>query len=86
MNNHQNKTRINPRIDSKLITIMKSHCCNAKVNEQDFIAHCIAKELKIPLNINFTVDEEYYRNHQIELINNQIECLEAKKKELMEDI
>lgn len=79
------KTRINPRIDSNLITIMKTHCCNSEVNEQDFIAHCIAKELEVPLNINFTVDEDYFINHQIDVINKQIECLEAKKRELMEE-
>lgn len=77
------KTRINPRLDDNLVTIMKTYCCNNEINEQDFIAQSIANELNIPLNCNYMVDEEFFIKHQISILNKQIECLEHKKEELL---
>lgn len=77
-----NRIRINPRIDTNLIQIMKRHCHCEKLNEQDFIADAIAEKLNIPLNLNHMIDEKYYAKYQIKEIENCIEKLETQKKEL----
>ena len=86
MNTYKNKTRINPRIDEKLIRIMKRHCKCEKIPEQDFIASAIADKLNIRLNLNFMIDEGTYAEHQIKEIDNCIKQLEAKKREYEEEL
>lgn len=76
------KTRINPRIDTNLIKIMKRHCKYEHLNEQDFIADAIVEKLKLSLNLNHMIDESYYAEYQIKEIENCINNLEQEKKEL----
>lgn len=77
------KTRINPRIDSNLIKIMKRHCKCENLNEQDFIADSIAEKLNVPLNVNHMLDETYFKEYQIREIDNCIDKLQQQKKELL---
>lgn len=76
----ETKTRINPRIDTHLIRIMKRHCKCEHINEQDFIADAIAEKLNVPLNLNHMLDESYYAEYQIKEIENCIDKLEKEKK------
>lgn len=76
------RTRINPRIDTNLIKIMKRHCKCEHIAEQDFIAEAIADALKVPLNLNHMLDESYYAEYQIREIDNCIDKLIKQKKEL----
>ena len=76
------KTRINPRIDTNLIRIMKKHCKCDKINEQDFIADAIAEKLNVPLNLNHMIDESTYAEHQIHEIEECINKLKKEKKSL----
>lgn len=80
------RTRINPRIDTNLVKIMKRHCKCEKIAEQDFIAEAIASQLQVPLNLNHMLDETYYAEYQIREIDNCIDKLEKQKKELQKVI
>lgn len=83
---YKTKTRINPRIDSNLIKIMKRHCKCEHLNEQDFIADAIAEKLKVPLNLNHMLDESYYAEYQIREIDNCIDKLQKQRKQLEEKL
>lgn len=76
------KTRINPRIDTKLIKIMKRHCKCENINEYQFITSAIAEKLNVPLTSQYTVDNEYYVKAQLKEVENCIDKLEARKREL----
>lgn len=80
------RTRINPRIDTNLVKIMKRHCKCEKISEQDFIAEAIAHSLNVPLNLNHMLDETYYAEYQIREIDNCIDKLEKQKKELQKKV
>ena len=83
MSKHENKTRINPRIDTNLIDLMKTHVCGLdNINQQDWIAEAIADKLGVRLNLNHMLDEEYYINLEISKLENCITKLTEKKKKL----
>lgn len=83
---YPNKTRINPRIDTNLIKIMKRHCKCEHLNEQDFIADAIAEKLHVPLNLNHMLDEAYYAEYQIREIDNCIDKLKKQRQKLEEKL
>lgn len=80
------KTRINPRIDSNLIQLMKRHCKCEHIKEQDFIAEAIAEKLNVPLNLNYMLDESYYTEYQIREIDNCIDKLKKQRQKLEEKL
>ena len=80
------KTRINPRIDSKLITVMKQHVKCTNLNESQFISLAIADKLKIALDENYSISNKNYAEIQIKEINDCINKLNEKKKELKKQI
>ena len=66
MNTYTNKTRINPRIDSRLIDLMKTHICGLNgISQQDWIAEAIAEKIGVSLNENHMLDESYYIDLEI---------------------
>jgi len=86
MNTYPNKSRINPRIDTNLVKIMKRHCKCEGIVEQDFIADAIASALNVPLNLNHMIDESYYTEYQIREIDNCIDKLNKQKKRLQSEM